>query len=65
MTVSELAEKIDEKPVSVIKMLMSDLGIMASMTQTLDPATCIAVAQGFGKVVAGVDDDDDDLYVCR
>lgn len=58
MTVSELAEIIDEKPVGIIKFLMSDLGIMASMTQTLDPATCIAVTEGFGYVVGGWDDDE-------
>ena len=58
MTVSALAEAIDEKPVGVIKFLMTDLGVMASMTQSLDPATCIAVAEGFGKIVGGSDDDE-------
>lgn len=53
---SQLAELMDEKPVSVIKFLMTDLGVMASMTQSLDPSTCIAVAEGFGKVVAGDED---------
>ena len=60
LSVGELAEAIDEKPVAVIKFLMTDLGVMASMTQTLDPATCIAVVEGFGKVVAGADDEDED-----
>ncbi len=60
MTVSDLAEVLDEKPVAVIKFLMTDLGIMAAMTQLLDPATCIAVTEGMGKVVAGSDDDEDD-----
>ena len=60
VTVSELAEIIDEKPVSVIKMLMTDLGVMASMTQSLDQATCIAVAEGFGKIVGGADDMDEE-----
>ena len=55
-----MAEIIDEKPVAVIKYLMTDLGIMASMTQSLDPATCIAVAEGFGKIVGGADDIDDE-----
>jgi Translation initiation factor IF-2, N-terminal region len=63
LTVSELSEKIDEKPVSIIKFLMSDLGIMASMTQSLDAATCIAVAEGFGKIVSGIDEMDEELYV--
>ena len=59
----DLADMIDEKPVSVIKFLMSDLGVMASMTQNLDPATCIAVVEGFGKIVGGADEMDEELYV--
>lgn len=51
---------MDEKPVAVIKFLMTDLGIMASMTQSLDPATCVAVVEGFGKFVAGSDEDEDE-----
>ena len=61
LTVQQLADSIDEKPVAVIKMLMTDLGVMASMTQNLDPATCIAVVEGFGKIVGGADDMDDEL----
>jgi translation initiation factor IF-2 len=60
LTVSELAELIDEKPVGVIKFLMTDLGVMASMTRSLDHATCVAVAEGFGMIVAGSDDWDED-----
>jgi translation initiation factor IF-2 len=60
MTVADFAETIGEKPIGVIKFLMTDLGIMASMTQSLDPATCIAVAESMGKVVAGLDDDEED-----
>lgn len=60
LSVGDLADIIDEKPVAVIKFLMTDLGVMASMTQSLDPATCVAVAEGFGKFVGGVDDEDDD-----
>ncbi|ACI65065.1 bacterial protein translation initiation factor 2 [Thalassiosira pseudonana CCMP1335] len=60
MTVGELAEAIGETPVSVIKFLMVDLGVMAAISQTLDPPTCEAVAEGFGKVVAGEDDEYDD-----
>lgn len=56
MTVAEIADLIDEKPVSVIKFLMTDLGVMASMTQSLDPATCVAVVEGLGRVVGGADD---------
>lgn len=61
LTVSELADIIDEKPVSVIKLLMTELGVMASMTQSLDPTTCLSVARGFGKIVAGEDDMDEEL----
>jgi len=60
MTVSDLAEAMDEKPVGVIKFLMTDLGVMASMTQSLDPATCIAVAEGMGKYIAGLDEEADE-----
>lgn len=42
---------------------MTDLGVMASMTQNLDPATCVAVVEGFGKIVAGADDEWEDEYV--
>lgn len=47
----------------VIKFLMTDLGVMAGMTQSLDPATCIAVAEGFGKVVGGPDTEEAEEYV--
>uniref|UniRef100_A0A7S2YNV9 Translation initiation factor IF-2, chloroplastic n=2 Tax=Entomoneis paludosa TaxID=265537 RepID=A0A7S2YNV9_9STRA len=40
---------------------MTDLGVMASMTQSLDQATCMAVAEGFGKVIAGEEDFDDEM----
>ena len=67
IAVSQLAELIDEKPVAIIKFLMTDLGVMASMTQSLDPATCVAVCEGFGRIIGGDDDDDeedeDDEYV--
>lgn len=60
LTVAQLAEIIDEKPVAVIKFLMTDLGVMAAMTQSLDPPTCIAVVEGFGKYVGDEDDEYDD-----
>merc|ERR1712151_966933 len=59
-TVGQLSEILDEKPTAVIKYLMVDLGVMASITQTLDVNTCVAVAQGFGRIVAGSDEDYDD-----
>ena len=62
VTVGELAELLDEKPVGIIKFLMTDLGVMASMTQQLDPATSAAVAEGFGKIVGGEDDEEDEDY---
>ena len=46
---------------AIIKLLMTDLGVMASMTQSLDPSTCIAVVEGFGKIVGGADDMDEEL----
>ena len=51
---------IDEKPIGLIKFLMSDLGIMASMTRSLDPQTINAVIDGYGLIIAGSEDDDDD-----
>lgn len=60
MTVADLAELMDEKPVAVIKFLMTDLGVMAGMTQSLDPATCTAVVEGFGMYVDDDDWDEDD-----
>ena len=61
ISVSDLANIIDEKPVAVIKFLMTDLGVMASMTQNLDPATCIAVVEGFGKVLGGDEEYDEEM----
>lgn len=60
MSVGDLAEVIGETPVSIIKYLMTDLGVMAAVSQTLDVPTCEAVAEGFGKVVADEDDELDD-----
>ena len=60
ISVGALAQLIDEKPVAVIKYLMTDCGVMASMTQNLDPATVQAVVQGFGKIIAGSEDDEDE-----
>ena len=57
MSVGDLAEAIDETPVSVIKFLMTDLGVMAAVSQSFDVPTCEAVAKGFGKNVAGEDDE--------
>lgn len=56
----KLAEIIDEKPVAVIKFLMTDLGVMASILQNLDHDTCVAVTEGFGMIVSGEEDWDDE-----
>ena len=45
---------------AIIKFLMTDCGVMASMTQNLDPDTVQAVVEGFGKIIAGDDDDEDE-----
>ena len=34
---------------------------MAAISQTLDVPTCEAVVEGFGKVIAGEDDEDDEF----
>jgi hypothetical protein len=60
ISVGQLAEFIEEKPVVVIKFLMTDLGVMASMTQNLDYATSAAVVEGFGWIVGGADDEYED-----
>lgn len=60
ISVGNLAQLIDEKPVAIIKFLMTDCGVMASMTQNLDPSTVQAVVEGFGKIIAGDEDDEDE-----
>ncbi|CAJ1896942.1 unnamed protein product [Cylindrotheca closterium] len=60
ITVMQLAEIIDEKPVAVIKFLMTDLGVMAAMTQTIDMPTCVAVVEGFGKIIGDDWDEDEE-----
>ena len=57
ITVAELAEIIDEKPVAIIKLLMTDFGVMATMTQNLDTPTCVAVVEAFGKIVGDGSDE--------
>lgn len=60
MTVSALAELLDEKPVAVIKYLMTDLGVMAAMNQSLDPTTCETVVEGMGYYIDDDEYDDDE-----
>lgn len=60
ISVSDLAELIDEKPVALIKFLMTDLGVMAAMNQSLDPSTAEAVVEGFGMFIDDGDEWDDE-----
>lgn len=61
MTVGQLSEVLEEKPAIIIKYLMTDMGIMAGMTQSIDQSTCVAVCEGLGKIIAGSEDDDYDM----
>lgn len=61
LSVSELADILEEKPVAIIKFLMTDLGVMANLVQSLDQATCIAVIEGFGRVLGGDEEYDEDM----
>jgi translation initiation factor IF-2 len=60
VTVGELAELMDEKPIAVIKFMMTDLGVMANIAQSLDRETTVAVIEGFGRSLAGDDDTDEE-----
>jgi translation initiation factor IF-2 len=50
LTVRELAERLSESPISVIKTLMS-MGVMASINQTLDTDTIVLVSEEMGHQV--------------
>lgn len=58
--VQDLASLIDIGAGEIVKHLMLNKGIMATMTQCIEPAIAIDVAKAFGKVVAGEEDDDED-----
>lgn len=60
VTVGQLAELIDEKPIAVIKFMMTDLGVMANIAQSLDNDTTVAVIEGFGRSVWTEGDDEDE-----
>lgn len=51
MSVADLAEAMDTKPGEVVKYLMINMGIMATVTQTIDAESAAAVALAFGKKV--------------
>jgi len=58
-TVAELAEKLFVKNAELIKYLMMNMGVMATVTQSIDLDTCIAVAEAFGRTVSQDEEDDD------
>merc|ERR1712003_59928 len=60
LTVGQLSEILDEKPTAIIKYLMTDLGVMAGITQSLDVDTCVSAAKGFGRIVEQSDEEIDE-----
>jgi len=60
VTVGQLAELMDEKPIAIIKFMMTDLGVMANIAQALDRETSVAVIEGFGRLVGVEGDEDED-----
>jgi len=58
MTVGALSELLEEKGATIVKYLMTDLGVMASMTQSIDNALCVKVAEGLGRIVVNEEDYD-------
>ncbi|CAN0455791.1 unnamed protein product, partial [Discosporangium mesarthrocarpum] len=54
ITVGNLAEQMDVKGAEVVKHLMLDLGIMATITQSIDAETAVQIATTFGKEVLRV-----------
>lgn len=60
IAVQDLAALLGVKGTEVIKCLMLDLGVMATITQSIDPTTAKAVVEAFGRVVAGEDGQEED-----
>jgi translation initiation factor IF-2 len=54
-----LANMMEVGAGEVIKHLMMNMGVMASMTQNIDNAVARSVCQAFGKAVAGDEEDED------
>lgn len=52
ITVGELATQMKLKPAEILKHLMLDLGIMATVAQSIDPQTARMVASNFGVEVS-------------
>jgi hypothetical protein len=51
LTIAQLSEKMEVRAGEVIKYLMVSMGVMATITQSIDAETAIAVAEAFGRVV--------------
>ena len=49
LSVGDLAAKLDAKAPEVVKYLMMNLGVLASVSQSVDQATAVSVVEGFGK----------------
>ena len=51
--VGVLADLMEEKVGGVVKFLMTDLGVLASATMSIDRETATKVVEGFGRMVKG------------
>ncbi len=60
LTIAQLAERMDERAGEIIKYLMLNMGVMATITQSIDADTAIAVAEAFGKPTSRERVDGDD-----
>lgn len=49
--------QLEAKPAEVVKYLMMDMGIMATVSQSIDYVTAKTVTEAFGRVVLGEGDD--------
>jgi adenosine/AMP kinase len=58
--VEALAAAMDAKPAEVIKYLMINMGIMATITQSVDAESAVVVAEAFGKKVVRQAQPDED-----
>jgi len=51
LTIAQLSEKMDVRAGELIKYLMVSMGVMATITQSIDAETAVTVAEAFGRVV--------------
>jgi len=63
ITVAELALKMNSKPAELVKYMMINMGVMATVTQSVDADTGSRVAEAFGKKVVRQKIDKDDTIV--